>query len=92
MKIEKIDNENYIVDGVGVWFTDGVARCVECSGPLVAMSKSCRHARAVMRLTKRAADERESARSKRIKNKATIYLTKEIASVGRVPRKFWHRH
>lgn len=62
MKIEKIDNENYRVDGAGVWFTDGVARCVECSGPLVAMSRSCRHARAVMRLTKRALDGAKAPR------------------------------
>lgn len=56
MKIEKIDNENYRVDGAAVWLTDGVARCIECPGPLVAMSRSCRHARAVMRLTQRAPD------------------------------------
>lgn len=69
MKIVKVDKTNYMVDDVPVWFNDGVARCVECSGPLVAMSRSCRHARAVMRLTKRALDgakaPRKSKRSTR---------------------------
>lgn len=56
MKIIKIDEMTYEVDGAQVWYTDGVARCVECSGPLVAMSRSCKHARAVKRLTMRGAD------------------------------------
>lgn len=29
--------------------TDGVCRCVSCSGPLVAMSRSCKHVQAVKR-------------------------------------------
>lgn len=32
-----------------VWLSDGKARCVACRGPLVAMSASCAHAKAVMR-------------------------------------------
>ena len=56
MKIIKLDETTYEVDGVGVWLNGGIARCCECTGLVVAMSKSCRHARAVKRLTKRAAD------------------------------------
>lgn len=36
-----------------VWYSNGKARCVECSGALVAMSASCRHARAVARYVKK---------------------------------------
>lgn len=72
MNIVKIDDENYRVDGAGVWFTDGIARCVECSGPLVAMSRSCRHARAVMRLTKRAPDLKRAARKSKKSAKLSV--------------------
>lgn len=36
-----------------VWYSNGIARCVACSGALVAMSASCRHARAVTRYVKK---------------------------------------
>lgn len=36
-----------------VWYSNDKARCVACSGPLVAMSSSCRHAKAVMRYIKK---------------------------------------
>lgn len=35
---------------VGVWVgVEGIPRCVDCQGRLVAMSASCKHARAVKR-------------------------------------------
>ena len=37
---------------VSVSSGDGIPRCNKCSGPLVAMSASCRHARAVKRSLK----------------------------------------
>jgi predicted nucleic acid-binding Zn finger protein len=51
------DTEVYAVRQLGretyVWRqANGVCRCTECSGPLVAMSASCEHARAVKRATK----------------------------------------
>jgi hypothetical protein len=37
-----------------VWVgTDGIPRCVSCSGPLTAMLASCRHAKAVKRFLAR---------------------------------------
>lgn len=35
--------------GVNVWWADGQARCVKCSGPLTAMLTSCSHAKAIKR-------------------------------------------
>lgn len=49
MKIEKIDERTYKVGEAFVYWNDGRARCVDCSGPLVAMSASCGHARALKR-------------------------------------------
>jgi hypothetical protein len=37
-------------ESVHVWWSNGVARCCECSGPLTAMSRSCAHAKAVKRI------------------------------------------
>lgn len=43
---------------VRVWVgTDGKARCVSCQGKLVAMSASCKHAKAVTRFLKREASK-----------------------------------
>jgi hypothetical protein len=40
-------------EAVGVWNSNGTIRCCECSGPLVAMSASCRHVQAVKRYMNR---------------------------------------
>ena len=41
--------------GGNVWVVDGIPRCVECQGPLVAMLSTCPHARAVKRAMARTA-------------------------------------
>lgn len=43
---------------IGVWAGHGMVGCTACSGPLVSMSQTCRHARAVKRyLAREAAEE-----------------------------------
>ena len=66
--IKKIDEKNYEVDGVQVWISwSGKPRCTECSGALVAMSASCKHARAVARLINRVPSKRISANERKPK-------------------------
>lgn len=48
--IKTIDQITYMVHRVGVWVgKDNKPRCTEWSGKLVAISMSCKHARALKR-------------------------------------------
>jgi hypothetical protein len=53
-------------EAVGVWVSKGnpKPRCCECSGPLVAMSASCPHAKAVKRWLQKQ-DRRQAHQARR---------------------------
>lgn len=64
--VKVVELKRLITNGlerVYVWLEpDGTARCTACSGPLVAMSKSCGHVRMVKRWDKKQQAQAELVR------------------------------